>query len=311
MLPPVTYLTPLVQAYHMQLKVCPAWQPDNSRPIFPFPNPSPAGSTPASHFDLRAVVRTPSPFEVGLCSHHSLPMQMPLPIQPHPIVYAGTHSVPPAGSPLQYSATPSSVGLPHISVPPPQHYRMEVPIPTASPIMEGGQGGQGILNPQVEKTLWGGQYQKDSEDGDIKPEVVPVTMGIQHSGGAQAALSGGVSIKGMEATKLANGNRQEKSGGFMGSSIEDWETQKVEFGDAELKTGRSYHSQSYKSRGRHAQDERGGYRGRGARGRTGGGRYDGQLSYHRGYSGRNRGRGYNNPSATGYPGRQDIPAPES
>ncbi|KAK3519160.1 hypothetical protein QTP70_020011, partial [Hemibagrus guttatus] len=56
MLPPITYLAPLVQAYHhMQLKVSPSpvsWQSDNnSRPVFPTPNPSPAVSTPVSHFE--------------------------------------------------------------------------------------------------------------------------------------------------------------------------------------------------------------------------------------------------------------------
>lgn len=317
MFPPVTYLAPLVQAYHhMQLKVSPSpvsWQPDNnSRPIFPSPNPSPAGGTPVSHFEVRGVVRTPSPMEVGVFSHHSLHMQMPLPIASHPTVYAGMHSVPPAGPSLQYSAPPPSVGLQHISVPPSRPYGMEVP--TVPPIIEGGQGGQRTLTPQVEKTFWAGQSQQHSEGIDIKPGAVPVTMEIQHSSGAQAVLSGGVPIKGAEPMVLANGNRREKVGGFVGSSSEDWETQKVECGDPDLKSGRSYHNQSYKSGGGHGQDDRGGYRGRGSRGRreyTGWGRNDGQLPYHRGSSGRSRGRGYNNTRATGYPSRQFTPAPES
>ncbi|XP_026776092.3 OTU domain-containing protein 4 isoform X1 [Pangasianodon hypophthalmus] len=314
MLPPVTYLAPLFQAYHhMQLKVSPSpvsWQPDNnSRPIFPSPNPSPAGSTPVSHFEVRGMVRTPSPMEVGVFGHHSVPMQMPLPIASHPPVYAGMHSVPPAGPSLQYSAPPPSVGPQHLSVPPPRHYGMEIPLPTVPPIMEGGQGEQRSLTPQVEKPFWAGQGQQHSEGGDIKPGAVPVTMERQYSSGAQAALSGGVPSKGAETTMLANGNRREKGGGFVGSSLEDWETDKVEFGDADLKTGRSYHSQLYKSGGRHSQDDRGGFRGRGSRGRrdyTVWGRQD-----HRGSGGRNRVRGYNNTRQTGYPSGQFTPASQS
>ncbi|MCI4387811.1 hypothetical protein PGIGA_G00078550 [Pangasianodon gigas] len=314
MLPPVTYLAPLFQAYHhMQLKVSPSpvsWQPDNnSRPIFPSPNPSPAGSTPVSHFEVRGMVRTPSPMEVGVFGHHSVPMQMPLPIASHPTVYAGMHSVPPAGPSLQYSAPPPSVGPQHLSVPPPRHYGMEIPLPTVPPIMEGGQGEQRSLTPQVEKPFWAGQGQQHAEGGDIKPGAVPVTMERQYSSGAQAVLSGGVPSKGAETTMLANGNRREKGGGFVGSSLEDWETDKVEFGDADLKTRRSYHSQLYKSGGRHGQDDRGGFRGRGSRGRrdyTVWGRQD-----HRGSGGRNRVRGYNNTRQTGYPSGQFTPASQS
>ncbi|XP_060793741.1 OTU domain-containing protein 4 isoform X2 [Neoarius graeffei] len=315
MLPPVTYLAPLVQAYHHMPKVSPppvSWQQDNSRPIFPSTNPPPAGSTPVSHFEVRGMVRTPSPMEVGVFSHHSLPMQMPLSIASCPTVYAGVGSVPPAGPSLQYSAPPLSVGPQHLSVPPPRHYG--IPIPTVPPIMEGGQGGQRSLTPQVEKSFWAGQSQQHSEGGDIKPGAVPVTMEIQHSSGAQAVLSGGVPSKGAEPTMLANGNRREKGGGFVGSSLKDWETEKVEFGDADLKSGRSYHNRSYKSGGRHGQDDRGGFRGRGSRGRreyTGWTRYDGQLPYHRGSGGRNRGRGYNNTRAAGYSGGQFAPTTKS
>lgn len=312
MLPPFTYLAPLVQAYHhMQCKVSPSpasWQPDNnSRPILPSPNPSPSGSAPVSNFEVRGVVHTPSPMEVGLFGHPSLPMQMPLPVPSHPTVYTGVHSVPPAGPPLQYSAPPPPVGFQHLSVPPAQHYRMEVPMPTVPPIIEGGQGDQRTLTPLVEKPFWAGR--------DIKPGVVPGTMEVQHSSGAQAVLTGCVPSKGAEPTVLANGNRQEKGGGggFGGPSLDNWETQK-EIGDANLKTGRSFHSQSYKSGGRHGQDDRGGFRGRGSRGRreyTGGGRHDGQFPYYRGTGGRNRGRSYNNPRAPGYPGGQFAPTPES
>lgn len=316
MLPPITYLAPLVQAYHhMHLKVSPpvSWQPDNSRPIFPSPNPSPAGSIPVSHFELRGVVHTPSPMEVGVFSHHSLPMQMPLPIASHPTVYAGMHSVPPAGPSLQYSAPPPSVGLQHLSVPTPQHYGMEVPMPTVPPIMEGGQGGQRTLTPQVDKPFWAGQGQQNSDEGDIKAaSAVPVTVGTQHTSEARAIMSGGVPIKAAEPTALANGNRRKKGGGFIGSSLEDWETKKAECGDADLKTGRTYHSQSYKSRGRHGQEDRGGFRGRGSRGRrenAGWGRHDSQMPYHRGSGGRNRGQGNNNSRATGCPEGRFIPAP--
>ncbi|MCJ8742049.1 hypothetical protein PDJAM_G00077760 [Pangasius djambal] len=306
MLPPVTYLAPLVQAYHhMQLKVSPSpvsWQPDNnSRPIFPSPNPSPAGSTPVSHFEVRGMVRTPSPMEVGVFSHHSLPMQMPLPIASHPTVYTGVHTVPPAGPSLQYPAPPPSVGPHHLPVPPPRHYGMEIPLPTVPPIMEGGQGEQRSLTPQVENPFWAGQGQQHSEGGDIKPGAVPVTM--------ETVLSGGVPSKGAETTILANGNRREKGGGFVGSSLEDWETEKVEFGDADRKSGRSYQSQLYKSGGRHGPDDRGGFRGRGSRGRrdyTVWGRQD-----HRGSGGRNRVRGYSNTRQTGYPSRQFTPASQS
>lgn len=301
----------------MQFKVAPSpvsWQPDNhSRPVFPPPNPSPAGSTPVSHFEVRGVVRTPSPMEVGVFGPHSLPMQIPLPVASHRTIYAGMHSVPPAGPSLQYSAPPSSVRLQHLSVPPTQPYGMEVP--TIPPIMEGGQVGQKILAPQVDKTFWAGQGQQHLEGGDFKPGAVPVTVcEIQESSGAQAVLNSGVPSKGAEPAMLANGNRQDKCGGFIGSSVEDWETQKAEFDETDLKSGRTYRSQSYKSGGGQGQDDRGGYRGRGSRGRrdyTGWGRHDGQLPYHRGSGGRNRGRGYYNNRATGYPGGQFAPAPES
>ncbi|XP_017342289.1 OTU domain-containing protein 4 isoform X1 [Ictalurus punctatus] len=314
MLPPVTYLAPLIQAYnHMQLKVSPSpvpWQPDdNSRPIFHPPNPSSAGRTPVSHFEVRGVVRTPSPMEVGAFSHHSLHMQMPLPIASHHTVY----TVPPAGPSLQYSAHPPSGGPQHLSVPPPRHYGMDSPMLTRPPIME-DQGSQRSLTPQVEKPFWVVQGQQHSEGGDIKPGAVPVTMEMQHSSGAQAVLSGDVPSQGSEPTTLANGNRREKGGGFIGSSLEDWEMEKAEFGDADLKTRRSYHSQSYKPGVRHGQDDRGGFRGRGSRGRrdyTAWGRHDGQLPYHRGSGGKNRGRVYSNTKTTGYPGGQFASAPQS
>lgn len=302
MLAPVTYLAPLYQAYqHMQFKVPPApvcWQPENnSRPIFPSPNPSPAGSTPFSHFDIRGMVRTPSPLEVGLFSHHSLPMQMPLPGASHPNVYAGMHPVPPAGPSQQYSAPPQSVGPQHFSVPHPRHYGTELHMPTVLPIIEGAQRG---FMPHVEKQFCPGQGQQHSEGGDIKPVAVPVTIEMQHSSVAQS----GVPSKGADLAALANGNRQGKGSDF----IEEWQTEKAEFSDADLKTGRSY----YKSGFRRGADERGGYRGRGQRGKreyTAYGRQDGQVPYYRG--GRSRGRGYNNTKATGYPSRQFTPAPES
>ncbi|XP_058265410.1 OTU domain-containing protein 4 isoform X2 [Hemibagrus wyckioides] len=317
MLPPVTYLAPLVQAYHhMQLKVSPSpvsWQPDNnSRPIFPTPNPPPAVSTPVSHFEVRGMVRTPSSMEVGVFSHPSLPMQMPLPLASHPSVYAGMCPVPPTGPPLQYSAPPPSIGPQHLSVPPPQHYGMEIPMTTMAPIMEGAQGGQGSLNPQVEKPFWAGQHQQLSEGGDIKPGAVPVTTEIQHNSGPQAVVSGGELSNAPEPMMLANGNRQSKGGGFLGSLLEECKTEKAEFCDANLKTRQSYQSQSYKYGNRYGQDDRGGFRGRGSRGRrdTGWGKHDGQLPYNRGSGGRNRGRGYNNTRAAGYSG-QMTPAPES
>lgn len=294
----------------MQFKVSPSpvsWQPDNSRQICPPLNPSPVGSTPVSHFEVRGVVRTPSPMEVGVFAPHSIPMQIPLPIASHPTVYAGMHSVPPVGPSLQYSAPLSSVRLQHLSVPPSQPYGMEVP--TVPPIVEGGQGGQNILAPQVEKTFCTGQDQQHLEGRDFKPGSVPVTVEIQQNSGAQAVLSSNVPSKGAELTMLANGNRPDTCSGFIGSSMEDWETQKTEFGQTDLKSGQTYRSQSYKSGGGHGQDDRGGYRGRGSRGRrdyTGWGRHDGQLPYHRG-RGRGQGRGYYNNRATGYPGGQFAP----
>ncbi|XP_047663042.1 OTU domain-containing protein 4 isoform X3 [Tachysurus fulvidraco] len=311
MLPPVTYLAPLVQAYHhMQLKVSPSpvsWQPDNnSRPIFSSPNPSLAMSTPVSHFDVRGVVRTPSPMEGGVFSHPPLPLQMPLPLASHPNVYASMCPVPPTCPPLQYSAPPPSIGPQHLPVSPPQPYRMDNPMTTAAPITEGAQGDRRSLTPQAEKTFWAGQ--QHSEGGDVKRGAVPVTMEIQHSSGPQAGVSGAE----LNSVMLANGNRQAKGGGFSGSSLENYEREQEELSDTDVITRQSYQSQSYKSGSRRGQDDRGGFRGRGSRGRreTGWVRHDGQLPY-RGSGGRNRGRGYNNTRATGYPSRQLAPAPES
>ncbi|XP_060749541.1 OTU domain-containing protein 4 isoform X3 [Tachysurus vachellii] len=316
MLPPVTYLAPLVQAYHhMQLKVSPSpvsWQPDtNSRPIFSSPNPSLAMSAPVSHFEVRGVVRTPSPMEGGVFSHPSLPLQMPLPLASHPNVYAGMCPVTPTCPPLQYSALPPSIGPQHLPVSPPQQYSMDNPMTTAAPITEGAQGDRRSLTPQAEKTFWAGQ--QHSEGRDVKRGAVPVTMEIQHSSGPQAGVSGGELSKGPNSVTLANGNRQAKGGGFSGSSLENCEREQEEFSDTDVITRQSYQSQSYKSGNRRGQDDRGGFRGRGSRGRREIGlvRHDGQLPYHRGSGGRNRGRGYNNTRVTGYTSRQLTPAPES
>ncbi|KAF7696315.1 hypothetical protein HF521_006409 [Silurus meridionalis] len=296
MLPPLTYLAPLVQAYqHTPLNISPSpgsWQPENnSRPIYSSPNPSPA--RPA-HFDVRGV---PSSMDVGVFGHPSLPMQMSLPVVSHPTVYAGMCSVPPAGPSLQYSAPQ------HHSVPPPGLYGMEMHRPTVPPIMEGGQGVHSSMTAQLEKAFWAGQNQHHLEGGDIKPGGVPVTVEM-HSSGAQVAVGG--QSKGVEPTLLANGNRQEISVGFIGPPLEGWKT---EFG-TDPKTVRSYQSPSYRSGGRHGQNDRGGYRGRGTRERrenTGWVRHDGQMLYHRGSGGRSRGRGYTNTRATGYPGGHCAP----
>ncbi|KAI5096154.1 OTU domain-containing protein 4 isoform X4 [Silurus meridionalis] len=296
MLPPLTYLAPLVQAYqHTPLNISPSpgsWQPENnSRPIYSSPNPSPA--RPA-HFDVRGV---PSSMDVGVFGHPSLPMQMSLPVVSHPTVYAGMCSVPPAGPSLQYSAPQ------HHSVPPPGLYGMEMHRPTVPPIMEGGQGVHSSMTAQLEKAFWAGQNQHHLEGGDIKPGGVPVTVEM-HSSGAQVAVGG--QSKGVEPTLLANGNRQEISVGFIGPPLEGWKT---EFG-TDPKTVRSYQSPSYRSGGRHGQNDRGGYRGRGTRERrenTGWVRHDGQMLYHRGSGGRSRGRSYTNTRATGYPGGHCAP----
>uniref|UniRef100_A0A4W4DR31 ubiquitinyl hydrolase 1 n=1 Tax=Electrophorus electricus TaxID=8005 RepID=A0A4W4DR31_ELEEL len=352
--PPVTYLTPLTQAYHMQPNALPSWHPDQNPAslthVSPAPNhnlmgpPVGAGGGPVNHFEVRGMTPGPPPVEVGGYSRH--PHSVPMPMTPRPAVpwsaahpphvFQGVYSLPPPGSvPYSEAYAPTSVGHQRLPIPPPLHRRIDIAVATGPLVTERGEGdGQRSMTPQTEKHTWSGRSHLHPGGGDVKPAAVPVALPpaeLQHDAGAcaiaQAVLIGGATGEAAELTKLANGNAKEDEvtksfqGGASGemvstltlpcSATDNWEAEEAEYGDPDLRSGRLYYSQSYKSGGRRGHEDRGGFRGGGFRGRS---RQHNQSVYHRAYRGRWRGRGYvqySNTREAGYRGGQFAPSPET
>ncbi|XP_066529421.1 OTU domain-containing protein 4 isoform X2 [Hoplias malabaricus] len=335
MYPPYTYLVPLTHAYHIQRQVPlpapssspypPQWQPDNVSPMLHVGSaPGHSHIGPVGHFDVRGVVPGPPPVEAGGYPgpSRSLPMHMPMPVSPSPNLYAGVYSVPTAG---QYSAAPRPpqsgqaypsppVGHQHPPFPPPQRPEMDMTLVAMAPAMERGDGdGQRSLTPQAAKGPTLGRGQPLPGGGNINPMAVPVAVETQQTSEVaevssvkaedNAPLSFGVGlISHVQAT----------------SPINVWDLEEAEYGEADLRSGRSYHSRSMKTGGRRGQDDRGGgFRGRSFRAwRDHGGR--GRAAYtqsylNRGYV-RGRGRSYIPHSGgreVGYSGGPFAPPPNT
>ncbi|KAL6483769.1 hypothetical protein MHYP_G00086410 [Metynnis hypsauchen] len=317
---------------------------------------SPVGPVggPVGHFEVRSVVPAPPPVEAGSYSAHphSVPMHVPpqpvVPwsVPPHPNVYAGIYSAPHTG---QYSVPPCppqsglafpspSVGHQRPPIPPPQHHGRDISMVTVAPAIERGEGdGQRSSTPQVEKPVWLAGGQPHSGSRDSKPAAVPVAMEPQRGSSASPVVQmvsfGSVAIEDTESTKLANGNKREDnlatsfqgrasvgqiSHVQSGSAVDEWDLEEAEYGDADLRSGRSYYSRSFKAGGRRGQEDRGGgFRGRSSRARRDyGGRGRAAFSqpyYQTGYM-RGRGRGYGQHSNTreaGFAGGRFTPAAET
>uniref|UniRef100_A0AAR2KU08 ubiquitinyl hydrolase 1 n=1 Tax=Pygocentrus nattereri TaxID=42514 RepID=A0AAR2KU08_PYGNA len=334
----------------------PPWQSDNppsmlhmsSAPNHPLIGP------PVGHFEVRSAVPAPPPVEASSYSAHphSVPMHVPpqpgVPwsIAPCPNVYAGIYSAPHTG---QYSAPPCppqsglaypspSVGHQRPPVPHAQHHGRDNSMVTVAPAIERGEGdGQRSLTPQVEKPVWLAGGQPHSGCRDNKPAAVPVAMEPQRGSSASPVVQmvsfGSVAMEDAESAKLANGNRREDNlatsfqGGASvglisqvqsGSAVDEWDLEEAEYGDADLRSGRSYYSRSFKAGGRRGQEDRGGgFRGRSSRARRdygGRGRASfNQPYYQTGYM-RGRGRSYvqhSNAREAGFAGGQFTPAAET
>ncbi|XP_036448264.1 OTU domain-containing protein 4 isoform X2 [Colossoma macropomum] len=310
------------------------------------------GVGPVGHFEVRSVVPAPPPVEAGSYSAHphSVPMHVPpqpgVPwsVAPRPNVYAGIYSAPHTG---QYSAPPCppqsglaypspSVGHQRPPVPPPQHHGRDISMVTVAPAIERGEGdGQRSSTPQVEKPIWLAGGQPHSGSRDNKPAAVPVAMEPQRGSSASPVVQmvsfGSVAFEDAESTKLANGNKREDNlatsfqGGASvglishvqsGPTVDEWDLEEAEYGDADLRSGRSYYSRSFRAGGRRGQ-EGGGFRGRNSRARRDyGGRGRATVNqpyYQTGYM-RGRGRGYvqhSNAREAGYAGGQFTPAAET
>ncbi|XP_072552988.1 OTU domain-containing protein 4 [Salminus brasiliensis] len=305
-----------------------------------------------SHFDIRSVVPGTPPLNVGAYGGHphSVPMQ-PMPPQPGvpwsvpacPNVYAGIYSAPPAGQypgppcpPQGGQAYPStSIGHSLLPFPPPQHRGMDIAMAAVAPTFELGEGdGQRSSTPQVDKPARFAGGHPHTVGGDNKPATVPVAVEPQRGGGASPVVRrisvGTVPSEGAELTMLANGNQRldynAKSsfqGGasvgltsYMqsGSTVNELDLEEVEYGDADLRSGRSFYGRSFKAGARRGQEDRGGggagaFRGRGSRGRRDYIGRGNQPYYPRGHNSRGRGRGYVQHSNAGEAGYQGGPFP--
>lgn len=343
MVTPCTYLAPLVHAYQMHLKVPPPatsssaynspWQQETPPSMLPLGSipyhshmrlPLGLGGGPVGHYEMRNVVPGLPAVDAGGYGGHRHAVPVHIPPQPWsappPSVYAGICSPTPAS---QYSAPPC---LPQSAqpypgghqlppIPPPQHRGLDL---SMVPVTDRGEGdGQRSLTPQIKPVRGpGGQLQS----GGTKPTAFPAALELQRGGASplvQMVSFGSAPSEEVVSTSLAAENTTSFQGGAslgLGMPVqsnlpaEEWHPE-AEYGDTDLRSGRSYYNRSFKAGGRRGQEDRGGaFRGRSSRGRRD---YAGRGN--RGYT-RGRGRGYfqhSNAREAGYTSGQFAPAAET